>query len=109
MKAAFYYDKAANGLEQAWYGRVWLNPPYSDPKPWCQKAVAETQAGRAVVVVALLPAATDTGWFHDWVLPLAEVRYRRGRIRFLGWMGTPIGMPKHGNIIAIYRRPPTCI
>lgn len=102
-KAPLYYTKEDNGLLQPWQGKVWLNPPYSNPKPWCQKATDETQAGRADLVVALLPAATDTGWFHDLVLPYAEVRYLRGRIRFLGWMGTPIGMPKAGNILAIYR------
>lgn len=104
-KAPLYYTLEDDGLLQEWHGKVWLNPPYSNPKPWCQKAIEETQAGRAAMVVALLPAATDTGWFHDLVLPHAEVRFLRGRIKFLGWKGKPLGMPKAGNILAIYRRP----
>lgn len=102
-KAPTFYTKADNGLSQPWRGRVWLNPPYSNPAPWLRKAIAETTAGRASVVVALLPAATDTAWFHDLVQYRAEVRFRRGRIKFIGWLGTPIGSPKAGTVYAIYR------
>lgn len=104
-KAPMFYTKVQNGLEREWRGRAWMNPPYSDPGPWVQKAYEETQAGHCDLVVALLPNATDTGWFHEWVLGKAEVRFRRGRVKFLGWMGTPIGSPKGGTIFAIYRSP----
>jgi hypothetical protein len=50
----------------------------------------------------LLPAAVDTGWFHDYVLPYADVVFVQGRLKFIGWMGTPIGSPKAGNILALY-------
>lgn len=105
-KAPIFFTKEQDGLGRAWRGRVWLNPPYSDPGPWLKKAIQETAAGRADVVVALLPACTDTGWFHDLVKHRAEVRFRRGRIKFLGWMGTPIGSPKAGSMFAIYRGVP---
>jgi phage N-6-adenine-methyltransferase len=106
-KAPTYYTKADNSLAQPWFGRVWMNPPFSNPEPWLKKAIAETEAGRAEMVVALLPASTDTAWFHEHVLGKAEVRFRRGRIKFIGWRGTPIGSPKGGTVFAIYRRP-TC-
>lgn len=102
-KAPFFYTKADDGLKQPWAGRVWINPPYSDPTPWVQRAYEATKQGECDLVVMLLPAATDTGWFHDWVLEKAELRFRRGRIRFHGWQGTPIGSPKTPSIIAIYR------
>lgn len=107
-KAPVFYTKADNALEQPWRGRVWLNPPYSDPGPWLRKAVIETLTARASVVVALIPACTDVGWFHDFVKDRAEVRLRRGRIKFIGWLGTPIGSPKTGSIVAIYRALPRC-
>ena len=102
-KAPRFYTKADNALDQPWFGRVWMNPPFSDPTPWVHKASLETRTKRADLVVALLPNATDTGWFHDYVLGKAELRFRRGRIRFLGWRGTPIGSPKAGTVFAIYR------
>ncbi len=102
-KAEYYYTKADDGLHLPWEGRIWVNPPYSRPAPWLQKAIEETTAKRATLVVVCLPSVTDTGWFHDLVLPHAEVRYRRGRIKFLGWHRTPIGSPRQGTLFALYR------
>jgi site-specific DNA-methyltransferase (adenine-specific) len=47
---------------------------------WLKKAVNERENG--VTTVALIPARTNTGWWHDIVLPNAEVRFVRGRPRF---------------------------
>ncbi len=105
-KAPAFYTKEQDGLAQAWTGCVWINPPYSDPKPWVARAAEVTKADPSTRVVMLLPAATDTGWFHNFVLPYADIRFIRGRIRFLGWMGTPIGMPKAGNILAVFPKLP---
>jgi phage N-6-adenine-methyltransferase len=105
-KAPMYYTKETDALSREWWcSRAWMNPPFSDPAPWLKKAIEETQAGHCGMVVALLPAATDTRWFHDLVLGKAEVRFRKGRIKFIGWMGTPIGSPKAGTVFAIYRAP----
>lgn len=101
-KCMQWFTREDDGLHQPWYGRVWVNPPYSDPRPWIQKAVDSIRYGQAQRVVMLLPASTDTAWFHDLVLPHADVVFIRGRIKFLGWRGTPIGSPKAGNIIAVF-------
>lgn len=99
-KAPKFYTVFENGLLQPWHGRVWLNPPYSDPTPWLQRAVAAQEDG--CLVVALLPASTDANWFHDLVLPNAEVRFIRQRVRFIGWQGTPIPSPIAPNLWAIF-------
>jgi phage N-6-adenine-methyltransferase len=101
-KAGRYFVKAENGLLQPWFGNVWVNPPYSEPRKWCEKAATEIAIGNASKVVMLLPAAVDTIWFHEFVVPYAEVEFIRGRLRFIGWQGTPIGSPKSGNVLAIY-------
>jgi hypothetical protein len=122
-KAEQYYTIAEDGLRQPWFGRVWLNMPYSNPEPWLRKAVWEirtrswlVRAARrdaphtlgepeeATLVVACLPPAVDTGWFHALVLPYAEIRYHRGRIGFLNWAGQPVKNTRQGTIFAIYRR-----
>jgi phage N-6-adenine-methyltransferase len=103
-KADCFYTKEDDALTLPWYGRVWVNPPYSRPKDWCKKAVEEIQKGNATKIVMLLPAAVDTNWFHDYVLGHAEVEFIRGRIKFIGWEGTPIGSPKSGNVLAVYTR-----
>lgn len=61
-------------------GAIWLNPPYGKTiKDWMRKADAESQKG--ATVVCLVPARTDTAWFHDYAIH-HEVRFIRGRLKF---------------------------
>ncbi len=79
-KCAKFYTEAENGLAQDWSGeRVFMNPPYGrEIAPWTRKA-RESNA----LVVGLLPASTDLRWWHEDIVGRAEVRYLRGRVRFL--------------------------
>jgi len=82
-----YFDQASNGLVQSWSSEVvWLNPPYGDGKhklvDWVKKAVAEKENGATTVM--LIPARTNTNWFHDLCLKHGEVRFIRGRPKFGG-------------------------
>ena len=71
-------ESRRDGLEADWYGHVWCNPPYGRGiKDWVLKASQHHD-----LVVMLLPARTDTRWFHDLVLPNATVTFVRGRIKF---------------------------
>jgi ParB family chromosome partitioning protein len=58
VRAATYFDRAADGLSRHWFGRVWLNPPYSDFKgqaaAWATKLLAEYRAGRVEQAVLLV-------------------------------------------------------
>lgn len=99
-KAPKYYTAADNGLVLPWAGRVFVNPPYSHIGPWLQKAIQAKADGHTVVV--LVPAATDTGWFHDYLLGHADLHFWRGRIRFIGWQGTPIPAPKTPSLLGVY-------
>ena len=83
-KCPRYFTEADDGLTQSWAGeRVFMNPPYGrEVYAWTRKAVQE--APGAIIIVGLLPASTDLAWWHDDVVDtLAEVRYIRGRVRFL--------------------------
>lgn len=79
-KCPEYFTKEMDGLNQPWYGvTVWCNPPYSDIKNWARKCSEHT--GTAVMLV---PARTDTAWFHDYCYnkPNVEIRFIRGRLKF---------------------------
>ena len=79
-KCEVYYTPQVDGLKQEWSGVCWCNPPYGRQiGKWVQKAV-ESNA----TVVMLLPARTDTKWFHDYCLKCGEVEFLRGRIKFGG-------------------------
>lgn len=62
-------------------GAVFCNPPYGrEIGKWVAKAAREAEKGATVVL--LLPARTDTAWFHDFLYGRAEIRFLRGRLRF---------------------------
>lgn len=75
-----FYTEQQDGLAQSWAGeRVFMNPPYGrEIYAWTRKA-----RDSGVLVVGLLPASTDLAWWHEDVVGHAEVRYLRGRVRFL--------------------------
>ena len=75
-----WWTKKDDGLSKDWRGlRCWMNPPYGrDIGRWVKKA----SEGGAKIVVALLPARTDTKWFHDYILGKAEIRFLKGRLKF---------------------------
>jgi phage N-6-adenine-methyltransferase len=81
--SARYYTEEIDGLAQDWgTERVFMNPPYGrEVYAWTRKA--RESAERGALVVGLLPASTDLAWWHDDVNGHAEVRYLRGRVRFL--------------------------
>lgn len=67
-KCENYYTPEDNGLDQPWRGTVWCNPPYGRQiGEWVQKAEFWTFLGIADTVVMLLPARTDTKWFHRYI------------------------------------------
>lgn len=74
-----------DGLNHSWYGTCWMNPPYGkEIGKWVKKA--HDEARRGVTTVCLLPARTDTQWFHDYIYqnPHAETRFLKGRLKFGG-------------------------
>lgn len=73
--------RTINGLLVSWKNKiVFVNPPYFEVKKWVAKAYGEARDNGATVVL-LVPARTDTAWFHDYCLK-AEIRFIRGRLRF---------------------------
>ena len=81
-KCRRYFSPEGDGLLQDWGGEVcWMNPPFGEQKRWVIKAHEESKRG--ATVVCLLPARTNTNWFHDYCLK-GEVRFVRGRPKFKG-------------------------
>ena len=63
-KCACFFTKEQNGLTSPWKCRNWMNPPYGKTiGKWCAKANYEADAF-STLTVALLPARTDTKWYH---------------------------------------------
>jgi phage N-6-adenine-methyltransferase len=79
---AAYIDKETDGLSVDW-GKVsaFVNFPYSKAMAWAQKCVEEARKGATVVV--LCAARTDTAWWHLLVEHADEVRFVKGRLKFV--------------------------
>ena len=82
-KCPKYYSKEDDGLAQEWRGVCWMNPPYGRGiGAWVRKAFETAESGRGMVV-CLLPARTDTSWWHDYAMK-GEIVFLRGRLKFGG-------------------------
>lgn len=81
-KCARYFTPEQNALQQEWNGVCWMNPPYGrDISRWVKKAYESAQKG--ATVVCLLPARTDTAWWHDYCMH-GDITFVRGRLKFGG-------------------------
>jgi phage N-6-adenine-methyltransferase len=75
-KCEKFYSPEIDGLSQEWEGVCWMNPPYGRViGKWVRKAYES--AKRGAVVVGLLPARTDTQWFHDYIYKKSSFRHAR--------------------------------
>lgn len=82
-KAPVWIDEKADSLKQKWRGNVWLNPPYGSKIPtFIERAIS--QRYNCGVIMIIVPARTDTKWFHELVLPNANAVYLiKGRFNFI--------------------------
>lgn len=79
-KCEKYYTPEIDGLKQQWRGICWMNPPYGrEIGAWMEKAYESSLEG--ATVVCLVPARTDTRWFHDFAMR-GEIRFIKGRLKF---------------------------
>lgn len=76
-----YYTLKDDGLKKSWNNyRVFCNPPYGrEIGKWVKKA-SEATGG---IVVMLIPSRTDTRYFHDYILGKADIRFIKGRLKFI--------------------------
>jgi phage N-6-adenine-methyltransferase len=99
QSAKNYYTADENGLEQTWEGRVWLNPPYSNPliQQFMLKMAGHNNG------IALVFAKIEAKWFHDVVFRhAAAIKFLYNRIRFYKPGGTRGMQPRNGSMLVAY-------
>ena len=100
-KCKDFFSPEQDGLAQSWGGSCWMNPPYGRQiGKWMQKALEESEKGSTVV--CLVPARTDTAWWHDYATK-GEIRFIRGRIKFESRSGGGQSAP-FPSAIVIFRK-----
>ena len=98
VRADRFFTEKQNGLEQDWFGRVWLNPPYAQPfiADFARKLLVELEIGRVESAIALTHNYTDTSWFH-WLAEMAScICFTRGRVKFVSPQGE-LAAPTQGQ------------
>jgi site-specific DNA-methyltransferase (adenine-specific) len=101
-KCGKYFTKEQDGLAQDWSGEtVFCNPPYGREIPlWVKKCYDEVHSGGCPVAVMLIPARTDTRWFHEYIYSIAEIRFIKGRLKF----GESSNSAPFTSMLVIFRR-----
>ena len=97
-----YWTEEDDALSKSWAGeRCFMNPPYSQVERWLKKAWSEGWVNRGLVV-ALINVATDTEYWHNYVEGIAEVRFLRGRVKFVPPPGIKASTPRYASAICIF-------
>lgn len=102
-KCDLCYTPDHSGLDHSWNvgGSVFCNPPYGRSiGKWVKKAFEESKTG--VTIVLLIPARTDTSYFHDYIYGKAEIRFLKGRIHFTDEFGNISAPAPFPSMIVVY-------
>lgn len=82
-KCTKYYTREIDGLSKSWEGEtVFCNPPYGKELPLWVKKCFDEHIKYGITIVMLIPARTDTKYFHEYIYHRAEIRFIKGRLKF---------------------------
>ena len=102
---AFSYDWCEH------HDQVYVNPPYSNPKPWVEKAIKEISIYPDATIVMLLKHDSSTQWFRMLHEAGASFLMFQGRLEFVnpdgeGLPGSPASFP---SILVVLNENPTAV
>ena len=103
-KCAKFFTPETDGLSQSWDcgGAVFCNPPYGlEIAKWVRKAYKESKKINHPIVL-LVPARTDTAYFHDYIYGKAEIRFVRGRLKFTDENGKDYASTPFPSMVVVY-------
>jgi len=105
-KCSSFYTADDDGLSKDWGGHtVFMNPPYGRKiGNWIQKAYEEGEKSNTRVV-ALIPARTDTKYWHNYCMKATEIRFVKGRLKF-GQGNTKNSAPFPSAVVVFSGSPP---
>jgi len=104
VKASKYFTIDDDGLSHDWHGRVWMNPPYSQPwiNRFSNKLVYEIESGHVSDAIVLVNNATETAFFQNMLAISKAICFPKGRMKFIDEMGNPSGAPLQGQALLYF-------
>jgi phage N-6-adenine-methyltransferase len=88
------YTEADDGLHTPWYGRTWVNPPYSEMEAWVERAIGQHNAGNTELIVMLCKGDSSTDWWQRAVVEADTIAMLDSRLEF-GDAGNGAPFPSH--------------
>jgi hypothetical protein len=84
VQARTYYTKQQDGLHYPWHGKIFLNPPYKEPKisRFCGYLLGQLAVGHTTEAILLVPNSTHTRWFQSVARHAQMIAFPRGKKRF---------------------------
>ena len=92
-----------DGLKMSWGKRNFINPPYSNVIGFLQKAHEELKNGNADLCVFLTFSNTDTKWFHNYCYNIGELRFIKGRLKFVDENGNTKNSAMRPSMLVIFK------
>jgi len=104
VKAKKYYTIKDNGLTKPWSGRVWMNPPYSQPliNEFSQTFVDKYNSFEVLEACILINNATETVWLQGLLNICSKICFIKSRIKFIDVEGNASGSPLQGQLILYF-------
>lgn len=104
VQATTFYTAEDDGLTKDWHGRVWMNPPYSQPliADFCERVASLYAMEEIEQACVLVNNATETRWFQTLLMEASGVCFPSSRIKFLDPDGNPSGAPLQGQAIVYF-------
>lgn len=105
-KCTQFYTERDNALRLPWHGVCWMNPPYGRTiGHWMRKAFDSFNEG--ATVVCLVPARTDTNWWHDYAVK-GQIEFIKGRLKFGGHQNSapfPSAVVAFDDAVRMWKQP----
>jgi len=102
-KCKKFYTKHDDGLSKDWAGEtVFVNPPYGrEIGKWVKKCYEESLKPNTTIVI-LMPSRTDTLYFHRYILDKSQIRFIKGRLKFVDSVGNCFSPAPFPSMIVIF-------
>ena len=98
IPALMHFNKGVyDGLTESWEPYTWCNPPYNECEKWVKKAWLEVQRDNCEIAILLLPARTETKYWHEYILtnPRCQIQFLKKGYKFLNKDGEEMGIFKN--------------